>query len=149
MQLERICETRFPREKRVSEHMNTTVNGIVQDGLGQGHDFTQLDWVRQQFRDKLGFDPYPGTLNVRAQDAETLAVWQTHPSIAIDPAPGFCAARCYRVRLNQTVIAVWIIPLVPEYPKDLMELMSPNCLRDVLGVKSGDALEIGIIEEIE
>ncbi len=126
--------------------MNTTIKGIVQDGLGQGGSFTQLDWVRKQFRDKLGFDPYPGTLNVRVPDMKILATWQTRPCIAIDPAPGFCAARCYRVRLNQTAVAVWIIPVVPGYPNDVMELMAPNCLRDILGVKSGDTLEIKIIE---
>ncbi len=53
--------------------MERVIQGIVQGGLGQGNSFTQLDWVRQQFRDKIGFDPYPGTLNLRVQDRDGLA----------------------------------------------------------------------------
>lgn len=129
--------------------MNKLITGIVQDGVGQGGAFTQLDWVRRQFRDKLGFDPYPGTLNVRVRQVETLATWQTLAGISIDPAPGFCASRCHRMRLNGSIAVVWIIPEVPNYPNDLMELIAPNCLRDVLGVKSGDPVKIQIVEELE
>ncbi len=125
--------------------MNKTVTGIVQDGVGQGSSFTQLDWVRKQFRDKLGFDPYPGTLNIRVQDAGTLAEWQACSSIAIEPAPGFCAARCYRVELNGQTTAGWIIPVVAGYPDDLMELMAPMSLRQTFALKTGDVISIKIL----
>ncbi|HEX7593320.1 MAG TPA: DUF120 domain-containing protein [Anaerolineae bacterium] len=52
----------------------TGIRGIVCAGQGQGRSFTRLDWVRRQFRDKLGFDPYPGTLNLQI-DAKVDAVW--------------------------------------------------------------------------
>ncbi len=125
--------------------MNKTITGIVQDGVGQGSLFTQLDWVRQQFRDKLGFDPYPGTLNVRVPDASTLAAWQACASVSIDPSAGFCAARCYRVELNGQTLAGWIVPVVPGYPNDLMELMAPMSLRQALALKTGDKLAIKIL----
>ncbi|MDP6927209.1 MAG: DUF120 domain-containing protein, partial [Rhodospirillales bacterium] len=35
--------------------------------------FTQLDWVMEQCAEKLGFEPFPGTLNVEIV-AEDLAV---------------------------------------------------------------------------
>lgn len=125
--------------------MNKVVSGIVQDGLGQGSSFTQLDWVRQQFREKLGFDPHPGTLNVHVQDVGTLAEWQACPGIPIEPASGFCAARCYRVELNGQMIAGWIIPVVPGYPDDLMELMAPMSLRQAFALKTGDVISIKIL----
>ncbi len=127
--------------------MNKTASGIVQDGLGQGSSFTQLDWVRQQFREKLGFEPHPGTLNVRVSDAGTLAEWQACPSISINPAPGFCAARCYRVELNGQTLAGWIIPMIPDYPNDLMELMAPMSLRQALALKTGDAISVKFLHE--
>jgi riboflavin kinase len=127
--------------------MKTIVNGIVLDGLGQGSAFTQFEWVRQQFRDKVGFDPYPGTLNVRAQDAGALAEWQARPGIPIEPAPGFCAARCYRVRLNGAQTAVWIVPDVPGYPNDVMELMAPLALRQALTLKTGDVIAVEFLNE--
>lgn len=126
--------------------MNMIVSGIVRDGLGQGRDFTQLDWVRQQFCDKLGFDPFPGTLNVRTPDVVTLAVWRTCPSITIEPAPGFCAGSCYRVELNGRITASWIIPAVFAYPNDLMELIAPVSLRQALALKTGDVVSVRFLE---
>ena len=126
--------------------MDSQVHGVVRDGLGQGREFTQLDWVRQQFRDKVGFDPCPGTLNVSVQDSATLAEWRASRGIELIPTPGFCAARCYRVRLNETRDAAWIIPDVPGYPNDLIEIMAPVLLRDALELKTGDFVSIRLLE---
>ena len=38
--------------------------GKVVGGVKQAAYFTQLDWVQEQCADKLGFRPYPGTLNL-------------------------------------------------------------------------------------
>jgi riboflavin kinase len=119
------------------------IQGIVQDGLGQGNSFTQLDWVRQQFRDKIGFDPCPGTLNLRVQDRDGLAGLRAERGIRIEPgAPGFCAAKCFRVKVGDQITAAWIIPEVPGYPDDLVELMAPVRLRDALGLKIGDVVVV-------
>ncbi len=123
--------------------MERVIQGIVQGGLGQGNSFTQLDWVRQQFRDKIGFDPYPGTLNLRVQDRDGLAGLRAERGIRIEPgAPGYCAAKCFRVEIGERVAGAWIIPEVPAYPDDLIELMAPVSLRDALGLKVGDVVSI-------
>ena len=126
--------------------MDSQVHGVVRDGLGQGRNFTQLDWVRDQFRVKFGFDPHPGTLNVYVSDTATLAQWRTHSGIELVPAPGFCSARCYRIQLNETIAGVWVIPDVPNYPVDLVEIMSPVLLRDALELKTGDIILLRFIE---
>ncbi|HXV99308.1 MAG TPA: DUF120 domain-containing protein, partial [Anaerolineae bacterium] len=54
---------------------NLALSGQVVTGLGQGAGFTQLDWAREQFIEKLGIDPYPGTLNLRLSQAADLARW--------------------------------------------------------------------------
>ena len=126
--------------------MPNLVNGIVQDGVQQAQAFTQLAWVRQQFRAKFGFEPYPGTLNVCAQDANTLTEWRARPGITIEPATGFCAARCYRVRVNGIVAAAWIIPDVAGYADDLIELIAPVSLRETLALATGDRVTIELME---
>lgn len=124
--------------------MSVLVCGIVRDGLGQGRDFTQLDWVRQQVCDKIGFDPYPGTLNLQVENPDTLAAFRKQRGIAIDPAPGFCSARCLRAQLAGRIAAAWILPDVPGYPSDVIELIAPVCLRETLGVGTGDVVEVEI-----
>ncbi len=124
--------------------------GFVQGGLGQGRSFTQIDWVREQVRTKVGFDPFPGTLNVRISNAVALEVWRRRPGVSIDPgAPGYCPARCYRVRVGGSVDAAWVIPEVPGYPGDLVEIMAPVSLRETLKLRTGDIVRIKLIEEQE
>lgn len=122
--------------------MPKEIHGTVADGVGEGRGFTQLGWVRDQFRTRLGFDPYPGTLNVRVQDASALDEWRTGPSISIEPgAPGFCASRCYPIRIGG-IAAAWIVPEVAGYPRDLIEIMAPVSLRETLNLNTGDAVLI-------
>ena len=128
----------------------TKLRGVVRRGRGQGSRFTQLDWVREQFRDKLGFEPYPGTLNVQVDNRAARAAAQSPPGILIEPATAeYCAAKCLRVRINGRVDAAWIMPDVSNYPDDLVELMAPIALREELGLEEGDAVSIEISEQVE
>jgi riboflavin kinase len=124
----------------------TGIRGIVCAGQGQGRSFTRLDWVRRQFRDKLGFDPYPGTLNLQIEERAALARWRAHPGIAIEPSPGYCAAKCHRVRIDAKVDAVWIVPQVPGYREDVVELIAAVSLRESLHLQDGDAVWIQRVE---
>lgn len=122
--------------------------GFVQTGVGQGRSFTQIKWVREQFRAKLGFDPFPGTLNVRVANPVALDVWRRHPGVVIEPgAEGYCPARCYHIQVSGSVRAAWIIPDVPGYPCDLVEIMAPVSLRETLKLKTGDIVRIKLVEE--
>jgi riboflavin kinase len=38
-----------------------TLRGRVSSGGGTGSFFVNLPWAKKQFKEKLGFDPYPGT----------------------------------------------------------------------------------------
>ena len=40
------------------------ITGKIVSGAGEGAYFTQIDWVSRQCSEKLGFIPYPGTLNL-------------------------------------------------------------------------------------
>ena len=124
----------------------TAIRGIVRAGQGQARGFTQLDWVRRQFRDKLGFDPYPGTLNLQIDDRATLARWRALPGISIEPSPGYCAAKCHRVRIDAKVDAVWIVPQVPGYGEDVVELIAAASLRESLHLRDGDSVWIQRVE---
>src|SRR5919199_700569 len=42
--------------------------GNVISGMGEGAYYMSLDGYRKQFKDKLGYNPYPGTLTVKLVD---------------------------------------------------------------------------------
>jgi riboflavin kinase len=123
--------------------MTIELQGTVSDGQGAAAGFTQLDWVREQFRTKVGFDPYPGTLNLRIADPAALDAIRSSPGIPITPNWGeTCPAHAWRALVGERVMAAWILPNVPGYARDLLELMAPVSLRQTLGLKSGDTITV-------
>jgi CTP-dependent riboflavin kinase len=120
----------------------------VREGKGEAREFTQLSWVLEQIRVKLGFDTYPGTLNLETTDDSAFEALRSARGIVIEPAPGFCAARCYRVRLNGEVDAAWIVPDVEGYPANQVELIAPVSLRDTLHLKDGNIVTVELVGDM-
>ncbi len=129
------------------ETKEVVLKGRVITGVGEGQYFTTLDWVRQQFLDKFGFEPVPGTFNVKVA-AEGVPELETlngsYPGVEIvPPNPEFCLAKCFRVRVG-AVDGVLVTPMVEGYPKDLVEIMAPVNVRQALGVGDDDAVEVRV-----
>jgi riboflavin kinase, archaea type len=123
------------------------LSGKVEGGKMQAAAFTRLVWVRNQVRERLGFDLYPGTLNLRLEGSEDLAVWESlrnRQGIALDAAPGFCEARCYPVSIEGRFAGAIIWPLLPGYPSDVVEVLAPVRLREVLPVEDGSSVTLAI-----
>jgi CTP-dependent riboflavin kinase len=128
-----------------------TLSGRVVRGTEQGAHFTQLPWARQTFVTLLGIDPFPGTLNVKIEDTDSLRQWQdlkTRAGIVIAPPRNseFCRARCYPVVLKGGVRAAIVYPEVPDYSEDQLELIAAVSLRESLGLADGDRLALEVIE---
>jgi CTP-dependent riboflavin kinase len=119
--------------------------GVVCSGLGKGARFTTLDWVAEEFRRRLGFSAWPGTLNLKLEGARWRA-WRgalaERPGIAVHPPQGFCAAKCFAVVLDDRVRAAAVFPEVAGYPEDQIELVAPVALRAALGLSDGDRVRL-------
>ena len=119
--------------------------GRVVSGTGQAGFFTRLDWVRQQCLQKLGFAPYPGTLNIQvfAEYLPTVAVLQGEAGCSlVPPADNFCTGKVLPV----TVGGIRGGLIVPEeevrvHGASTVEVMAPVGLKKHLGLRDGDAVE--------
>ncbi len=120
-----------------------TIKGTIFSGKSQGAKFIRLPWVRRQIKRKLGFNPYPGTLNVKLEDAASFqtAIQKAEP-IKIAPAPGFYLGKCFKAIAAKRPTCAIVIPQIPDYPEDTVELIAPANLRKALGLKDGDTIEI-------
>jgi len=128
-----------------------TVEGIVFTGLGEGAYYVSRDGYRRQFIAKLGFDPYPGTLNIRLSDAKSLKsreIIEQYRGIEIegfsDGDRTYGPVRCFRATINGKVEGALVIAQRTHYGKDTMEFIAPVNVRRTLGLKDGDKVRAEI-----
>lgn len=126
--------------------------GIVFSGLGEGSYYVKL--YRRVLRDKIGFDPFPGTLNLRAvaiEDLKALERIRSLPALEIkafkDRGRSLGSARCYRVLIENRLRGVLIVPERTHYGKDVAEILAAEKLREKLGLKDGDIVTIEVTFE--
>jgi hypothetical protein len=118
-----------------------------------GRHFTSLPWARGQFIEKLGLDPYPGTLNLRLEDPvmqqRWLALRRGSAELIRAGEPDACDARCFHVDVNRSHKAAIVWPQVEAYPDDQVELIAGCNLRQALGVTDGTTVTIQLAPHAE
>jgi len=122
------------------------VKGKVCSGRGEGAKFTQLPWAKKQIAKKLGFIPYPGTLNIKTtRDAHELKkLLKKEKTIEILPAKGFFRGKCFKAILMGNLKCAIIVPEIPNYTEDTIEVIAQVNLREKFKIKDGDVIEVKI-----
>ena len=131
-----------------SPSIKVVIKGTLVEGAKESGLFMSIPWVREQFIEKLGIDPYPATLNLEVknpQDFDKLKEVKNRAGIEILPMdPGFCSAKCFHVLICGKVKGAIVIPLVEDYPESKLEIIASERLNDLLSLKVGDIVPIEI-----
>ncbi len=127
------------------------ISGKIISGAGEGAYFTQIDWVRQQCQEKLGFKPHPGTLNLEIAPEHLLLVAALNQKEGIElisPNPKFCNAKAFAVELGKLKGAI-IIPeeRVRIHAENIIEIIAPLSIKASLNVNDGDYIKVVLTEE--
>jgi len=119
------------------------LKGKVFSGTGKGKCFIDLPWVRRQIEDGLGFSPYSGTLNLllTGKNIENKSVLENAKGIIVVPQVGYYPGMLFKADIESLECAV-VVPLVPNYKKNLLEVIAPIYLRGNLRLKDGDDVEV-------
>lgn len=129
-------------KKVFDEGHSPVVRGKVTTGLGEGQYYISLGGYRKQFSQKLGFDPYPGTLNIKLGEP---FIPLEEDAIKIDGFRDenrtFGGCKCYKISINGIRAAI-IRPDRTSYPATLAEIIAPVNLRKSLGLSDGDEVEV-------
>lgn len=131
---------------RPSTHIELT--GSVITGLGEGQYYTTLKGYHDQFVELLDFEPYPGTLNIRLEGESVgyRSMLNLKDGIIIDGFKSknrtFGGGRCYPVKLGNGTKGAIMIPDRTHYPEDIIEIISPDNLRDKLELKDGSKITV-------
>jgi riboflavin kinase len=119
--------------------------GTVFSGTGNGKKFVDLPWVKRQIEEKLGFSPYSGTLNIHLtkEGVEKKALLENSKGIGIEPQVGYCPGILFKACMDALECAV-VIPKVPNYPSDVLEVIAPVCLRRQLKLVDGSLVAVSV-----
>ena len=148
---ERILRDEYFDYCRIFEQKEVSyaLHGEVISGLGEGRYYVSIPRYMEQFQDKLGFEPFPGTLNIRLDQVslETRRELEKLEWVEIegfvDNDRTFGSAKCLPCRIEGSASAI-IVPGRTHYPDDIIELICEHGLRKRLGLKDGDKIEVGI-----
>ena len=125
--------------------------GKAVSGIGEGRYYTEQDGYVEKFKEKLGFVPYPGTLNVEIEYVERnkLRLLKDHRAINIEEFKTknrtFGGVRCFRAKINDIDGAI-VLPLRSHY-SNILEFISKDFLRGNLNLKDGEGVNIVIYFE--
>jgi riboflavin kinase len=124
------------------------ITGRVTSGLGEGAFYMRQRGYKEQFRKKLGFEPYEGTLNLKVSGSELskLMLLLGEKGIPIDgfEAAGrtFGGAKVFRAKSKGVDCAV-ILPIRTHHT-DILEVISKEFLRNRLGIADGDPVALDV-----
>lgn len=129
-----------------------TLEGTVFTGFGEGAYYISKEHYRKQFMEKLGFDPYPGTLNLKLStdyDMKARSELEAYPGIEIEGFKNedrtFGPVKCYPVIVENEVRGALILALRSHYDASVLEIIAPVPLRRHLKLKDGQKAKIELL----
>jgi len=117
------------------------LRGVVVSGVGVAWKY--VEEYEHIFERLLGAKPYPGTLNVLLPDCYSNILAGVKPRVIQPPRPGLCKAYVYTGWLGGIKVVI-VKPTKTIHDCRVVEVVAPVKLRDLLGIKDGDVVEIEI-----
>jgi len=127
------------------------LEGTVFTGLGEGAYYVTKEHYRKQIVGKLGFEPYPGTLNLKLStdyDINTRMELDAYPAIEIKGFKNedrtFGLVKCYPTIIGNEVKGALITALRSHYDASVLEIIAPVYLRKTLCLKDGNKVKVEV-----
>lgn len=122
------------------------ISGIVVSGMGEGRYYLSQEEYLKQIKEKLWFEPYKGTLNLKilSNDLSKIEILKNKEGILISGFKKdnrtFGDCKCFLATI-QGVEGAIIMPIRSHY-SDIIEVISFFYLREKLKLKDGDVVEL-------
>ena len=150
----KFLRKRYLELKEVLEHAGDeglAFGGHVVLGSGEGQYYVGQEEYFLQFHEKLGFQPFLGTLNIRLKnmhDIKTKGQMERIKPIVVNGFKRenrtFGDIHCYSCIVNHKIKGAVIIPARSHHPSDIVEIIAPINLRKALAVNEDDYVHVDI-----
>ena len=127
------------------------LSGSVISGLGEGAYYMSLKGYTRQFKVKIGYIPFPGTLNIKLNQLQTTQIIQQldeFDNIMIEPFSDgkrtYGWVKCFHVMLNNSIKCELIRLERTHHDNSVIELISKNNLRKTGRLETGSKVTVKI-----
>ncbi|MBA3976893.1 MAG: DUF120 domain-containing protein [Nitrosopumilus sp.] len=151
-----------------SRRKRVIIKGKIVTGMGEGSYYMSKKGYKDQFKEKLGYEPFPGTLNIKLEEQiykDTKKEITNYPSIYIhgfkDENRTFGWVKCYPTILIPKIDEkdnIWksnkkdcerieidsslLLLERTHHNNSLVEVISPVCIKETANLKNGDIVTI-------
>ena len=129
-----------------------TLEGTVFTGLGEGAYYIAKEQYRRQFLEKLGFDPFPGTLNLKLTteyDTKARNELEAYPAVEVEGFTSedrtFGPVKCYPLIIENKEKGALLTALRSHYDASVLEIIAPVSLRKRLKLKDGHKVKVEVL----
>jgi riboflavin kinase len=133
---------------------DVALTGTITSGMGEGRHYISLPGYMRQFREKLDYEPFAGTLNI---DLTEESIRTRRQLDAIEPVtiegwedeertygPAYCYPATVSAGAETYQIAHVIAPERTHHGDDHLEVIAPERLRDVLDLDDGTEVTVDV-----
>jgi riboflavin kinase len=134
------------------------LTGTVTGGMGEGRHYISLPGYMAQFRERLGYEPFPGTLNLEltGESVRRRSAVESLEPVPIDGweddertyGPAVCYPAAVETADGETYDGAHVIaPERTHHDDDQLEVIAPEKLRDALGLEDDDHLTVHLHDD--
>ena len=141
--------------KVISKSPNSlSITGTITSGMGEGAYYMSMKGYTKQFKSKLGYIPFPGTLNVQLEEkkfSESISHLSNYEGIKIDSFSDgkrtFGWVKCFKSKINNKIDCELILLERTHHDANIVEFIAKTNIRKSLkiGNKSNIKIKISVL----
>ena len=121
------------------------IKGIIVSGTHEGSYFMSLDVYQDEFLEKLGFKPFPGTLNLEVSPEDAKSILDLSDRMGVIKGSGnFGDVKFLPAQLNGEINGAVLFPVKTEHSDEILEFVAEENLRKAFHLKDGDPATLEI-----
>lgn len=125
-------------------------HGTIISGMGEGAYYMSMKGYTKQFKTKLGYVPFPGTLNVKLKDKESIEAKRSLDAYTTILVDGFSDGKrtygwvkCYPAKINGINAALILLERT-HHDDSIIELISEENIKKATKLSTGSKVTIRV-----